>query len=219
MTILGYKNPNQNIFTYGIGYINLAIIVIYVITNIIFIKSCYSKYLENNVSSFCSEVSIFSFLRHIVPIVFRPAEVLIDRGDMIRADFAIAIYSFAWGSFIVFSAIMVAIAVLRVKLLSSEKIDSFIEWESSIQSDLAYNKFLRDQVYFGGRIMNLISLIAFFAAFWGYFSFDELDYNLDTVDEVEINPYFPIPFLALVMFYLSIIIVNKVRIYIWRRFM
>jgi hypothetical protein len=208
------RSKNDKPFTYNLSYFFTTLAVCYLVANIWVVESCKAKYLEKKVSATCSVAEIFTPLRPLVPAIFRPVDVLQARGNPERAELVIAVYGFAWGSFLILATLMIAIGVLRLRLLSDGEIKATLAWCARLAKENRHNKQKANQAILGSRIITTASAFIFIASYWGVYSFDGWDYFANMVQErnrdlyyITIGLFF---FLMLEVFFVSTWLLKKI---------
>ncbi|NIA72064.1 hypothetical protein HBA54_26030 [Pelagibius litoralis] len=214
MTHLPTDEKKPQIFTHTLSNVMLMIVLVFFISNVFVIQSCKSRYLLDDRGSVCSVVEVFAPLRQVIPVIYRPAEVLEARGDQDRADLVVAAYSFSWGGFLIFSALMIVVAVVRVRLLSDQDRRKYVSW--SIQHDREHQTDSKhaESAALGLRFFAFTTVLVFIWTFWGFFSFDEPSFLKNMVHERNRDLYQPAVFLSFILLFLILLIGRQIKRYL-----
>ncbi len=206
------KEPQT--FVHNLSYVMLLIVLVFLISNVFVIQSCKSRYLQDHEGSVCSVVEVFAPLRQVIPVIYRPVEVLEVRGDQDRANLVAAAYSFSWGSFLVFAALMIVVAVVRVRLLSDQDRRKYLIWSTQQDRELQSVRKHAERAALGLRMFAFVTVLVFIWAFWGDFSFDEHSFRQNMVHERNRDLYQPAVFLSFILLFLTLFIGIGIKKYL-----
>lgn len=204
------RDRTQRLFTHTLSNTMLLMILAYLISNVIVIQSCKNRHLLNQEGPICSIAEVFEPLRHVIPVIYRPVEVIESHGDQGRANLVVAAYGFSWGSFLIFGALMIAVAVVRIRLLSDQDRRIYLDWCARENRSFEGDKKHAERGELGIRIILCLTVVAFVWAFWGFFDFDTPSYIGNMVQERDRDLYQPAVFLSGIQLFLMVLISRQI---------
>lgn len=214
MTHTQNNQKHPRLFTHSLFYAMLLLIGAFVVINVLIIQSCTNRYLFSHQASMCGVTEAFTPFRHVLPVIYRPVELLESRGEQDRANLVVAAYSFSWGSFLVVSALMCIVAVVRVRTLSDQDRHVFVNWIAQHNRELNNGKDLAESAALGANIFLFLALGGLILAFWGFFSFAEPGYFSNMVHERNRDLYMPAIELAFTLLFFSVLINLQIKRYL-----
>jgi hypothetical protein len=156
-----------------------GIVACYLAINIWVIEGCKAHNLHQERSMACSVAEHAKPFKSIIPAIYRPVRVIMERGNPIRADLVASVYSFAWASFLVFEGAILLLITGRVLLLTQEEKDNARIVRKKSLDDTAHilrasrrNKTFRKDKFIIDNLMNVAIFFLFIQVFYGIYEFD-----------------------------------------------
>lgn len=216
MTHASQDRQESRVFTHNLSHVMLFIIFAFIALNIFAVESCRSQYLHNGSSSVCNVFDLFAPLRHAIPAIYVAADFLEARGDQERADLVVAAYSFSWGSFLVFGALMIAVAVIRVRLLGDQDREKYLSWLAQQNQELELDRKHADRIALGTNFFLFAIAICLIFSFLGSFNFDNYSVIGNMVHERDRDLYQPTVFLSMILVFLIFFINGRIKMHFSR---
>lgn len=176
--------------------------------------SCPSRDILNLDCSICKIAEVFAPLRQVLPVIYRPAEFLEARGDYERAQLVVAAYSFSWGSFLIFFALICVVVFARVKFLSEHDRRIYVRWCIQHDRELQMNPKVAEQADSGYYLIITFTVFVFIMAFWGYFSFGTHSYTSNMVHERNRDLYWLTIILSFLFLFVYGLIILQIKRYL-----
>jgi hypothetical protein len=151
-----------------LSYVLLAMIGIFLVSNLAFITGCVSASRTTGVDS-CKVSDTVESLAAVIPAINRPVFFLEQQGSHQRAELVASVYSFAWASALATAAAMIVTAWATAALLSDDSKRAFKE--SFERMSRHWTPVQRDQARKSSAVIALIAIWPFWETFWGNFDF------------------------------------------------